>query len=153
MANFRGLNIAFDLADIDSKSEALLNLGLDVRDLDPIRGLSDGGVTQRELRMISGLDLDQKKEFYALSRTSATIGNLLRDMRDIQVGLDFNMRINNQIKAGAIKYDFIDWAAPTTTKSADISTSRVSSWSSTDNPVVSTSPIFYGVSIHSVEFH
>lgn len=144
MANYRGLNIAFDLADIDNKSEAFLNLGLDVRDLDPIRGLSAGGVTQRELRMISGLDLDQKKEFYALSRTSSTIGNLLRDMRDIQVGLDFNMRINNQIKAGAIKYDFIDWASPTTTKSADISTSRVSSWSSTANPVEATSPIFYG---------
>jgi Leucine-rich repeat (LRR) protein len=144
MAIFRGLNTQLYLADIDDKDTALESLGLSIDDFNVIRGLDAGGVTSLELRMISGLDLDQKKELYAISRTSATIGNLLRDMKDIQVPLEFNMRINDQLRAGAIKYNYLDWTNPTTTKSADISTSRVSSWSSTDSPATSTSDIFYG---------
>jgi len=144
MAIYRGLNTQLYLADVDDKDTALESLGLNIDDFEVIRGLDAGGMTQVELRTISGLDLDQKKELYALSRTSATIGNLLRDMKDIQIPLDFNMRINSQLRAGAIKYDFIDWSNPTSTKSADISTSRISSWSSADSPATPDSDIFYG---------
>lgn len=149
MAIYRGLNTSLNLADIDDKEASLTSLGLDIRDLDVIKGLADYGLTSQELRTISGLDVDQKKELYALSRTSATIGGLLRDMKDIAVPLDFSMDINSQLRAGAIKYEYVDWSNPVVnnaigTKQADISTSRVSSWSSTDSPATLTSDIFYG---------
>jgi len=142
--NYRGLNVNVYLADIDDKETSLGNLGIDIDDLEGIRGINADGVSSLDLRTISGLDVDQKKELYAMSRTSATIGNLLRDMKDIARPLEFNMAIDDQVRAGAIKYNFIDWSAPTTTKSADISTSRVSSWSSSDSPASPTSDIFYG---------
>lgn len=151
MAIYRGLNTTLALNDIDDKDEALLNLGLDRRDLDVISGLATalGSGRGDEFRTISGLDLDQKKELYAVARSGATLDNLLTGLEDIQQPLRFDLQIDNQLRASAIKYTYIDFAnsfgnpnAPL--KSADISTSRVSSWSSTADPVTLTSPIFYG---------
>lgn len=142
--NYRGLNVNVYLADIDDKETSLSNLGINIADLDAIRGISDAGVNSLDLRTISGLDVDQKKELYAMARTSSAIGNLIRDLKDIGRPLDFNMRIDDQVRAGAIKYNYMDWTSPTNVKTADISTSRVSSWSSTDSPATSTSDIFYG---------
>ena len=89
--NYRGLNVGVNLADIDDKETSLSNLGISIQDLESIRGIDEGGVSSLDLRTISGLDVDQKKELYAMSRTSATIGSLLRDMSDIARPLDFNM--------------------------------------------------------------
>lgn len=145
MANvYRGLNLAFRLNDVDNKSEALANLGLDSRDLDVIRGIRSSGVGFDELQTLSGLDVDQKKELYSIGRAASDINNYLTGLTDINRPQEYNVRIDDQIRASAIKYNFIDWSNPTQTKSADISTSRVSSWSSSVNPATSTSPIFYG---------
>ena len=147
MAIYRGLNTTLALNDIDDKDEALLNLGLDRRDLDVISGLSTalGSGRADEFRTISGLDLDQKKELYAIARSGATLDNLLTGLEDIQQPLRFDLQIDDQLRAAAIKYTYMDFTNPTgPLKSADISTSRVSSWSSTADPVTLTSPIFYG---------
>ena len=147
MANFRGLNIERFLNDIDDKDEALINLGLNRGDLDVIQGLSEALGSQQfdEFRLMSGLDVDQKKELYALSRSGASLESILTGLEDIQQPLRFDMSINAPLKAGAIKYNYLDFSNPTgPLKGADISTSRVSSWSSVDSPVTLTSPIFYG---------
>ena len=147
---YRGLNLAFRLNDIDNKGEALKNLNLDSRDLDAIRGIRSAGVGFDELKTISGLDVDQKKELYSIGRAAFDINNYLTTLTDINRPQEYNIRIDDQVRASAIKYSFIDWSNPTSTKSADISTSRVSSWSSSDNPSTSTSPIFYGGEVEVV---
>ncbi|BCU94380.1 MAG: hypothetical protein CM15mV5_0330 [uncultured marine virus] len=51
-----GLKVAFNFSDIESKSTALRNLGLDIRDLEVIRGISDVPVDKVDLQNVSGLD-------------------------------------------------------------------------------------------------
>jgi len=132
---FRGLNVQLALNDVDNSAEALNNLGLDQRDLDLISGLSSAGINSDELHTISGLVEDQKKELASLSRSSNTVGGLLTSLKDIGQPLNFNLQINNQINAAAIKYNYLDYSNPLVNGNhnmsvADISTSRVSSWSS-----------------------
>jgi hypothetical protein len=133
MANFIGLNVSFSLNDIADNREALRNIGLDIRDLDIIRGIQAEGINSQELQLLSGLDLDQEKELYSLFYASERIENLSQNISDIQVPLNFNQRIDDQVRAGSIKYKFLDYS-DNSIRSADISTSRVSSWSSLDNP-------------------
>ena len=132
---FRGLNVQLALNDVDNSAEALNNLGLDQRDLDLISGLSSAGINSDELHTISGLVEDQKKELASLSRSSNTVGGLLTSLKDIGQPLNFNLQIDNQINAAAIKYNYLDYSNPLVGGNhnmsvADISTSRVSSWSS-----------------------
>ena len=54
------------------------------------------------------------------------------------------MIITGQFGASSIKYKFVDFTSNNTIKTADISTSRVSSWSSFDSPATLSSPIVYG---------
>ena len=126
---FRGLNVQLALNDVDSASTALRNLGLDQRDLALISGLATGVQVQPdELHTLAGLVVDQKKELAALARSSTTVGSILTSLTDIGQPLDFNLEIDNQINAAAIKYKYLDYSN-NTMKTADISTSRVSSWS------------------------
>ena len=57
--------------------------------------------------------------------------------------IDTNLVVNGQLGATAIKYLYVDYTT-NTIKTAEISTSRVSSWSCFDSPQVDASPIFYG---------
>ena len=145
MAIFTGLNISNYLSDVDNKSQSLRNLGLDRRDFNRIRGLNEV-ITTDQLHMLSGLDEDYEKTSYSLYRSAVTINNELKNIGDFTEGLDFNVRLNNQLRAGAIKYKYISHSASgaTTNKSADISTSRVSSWSQFSPG----GPIFYGADVN-----
>ena len=129
---FRGLNVQLAMNDFDNAAQSLINLGLDQRDLALISGLSSSAsVEQQEIHTVAGLVVDQKKELAALARSSTTVGGLLNSLRDKGQPLDFNLEIDNQINAAAIKYNYLDFSNPTgNPKIADISTSRVSSWSS-----------------------
>jgi hypothetical protein len=53
----------------------------------------------------------------------------LNALADFKQPLEYNYRLNNQLQAGAIKYRFYDFVDGSS-RVADISTSRVSSWSS-----------------------
>ena len=55
-----GLKVASNFADIESKSTALNNLGLDIRDLETIQGISPT-VSTTELQQVSGLDVNLTK--------------------------------------------------------------------------------------------
>ena len=137
MAIYRGLNVSKALNDVDDSAAALRNLGLDQRDLNLISGLTAAGsdVNVREFHAVAGLVDDQKKSLYSLARASEVVAGQLESLVDIKQSLLFNYRIDDQLQAGAIKYSYLDFAT-NTTKQADISTSRVSSWSTIGSSIV-----------------
>jgi hypothetical protein len=150
---YRGLNTGFFLNDIINDNKALTNLGLNPDDLDIINGISRGadGITSTEFRTISNLTLDAQKELGSLSRSGGRIEQLLTTgnrldftNRVFDLNMEFNADVNDQLRAGAIKYKFYDYAR-NTRRSADISTSRISSWSSIGTGTVdANTPIVYG---------
>ena len=136
MAIYRGLNVSKAMNDVDDSAAALRNLGLDQRDLTLVSGLTAAGsdVNIREFHTVAGLVDDQKKSLYSLGRASEVVSGQLESLVDIKQPLVFNYRIDDQLQAGAIKYKYFDFATNTSIvadaiKQADISTSRVSSWS------------------------
>lgn len=160
MATFIGLNLRFLLNDAFDKNAALRNIGLNREDLERISGLSEaikGGDTgeREDMRTLSNLDLDQEKELYALRISGEAVSNNVIGIGDIGQPLDLDiLQSGAKLVASAIKYNYLNVADRTTFnpetgtnftfKQADISTSRVSSWSSAASPAISTSPIFYG---------
>jgi len=137
---FRGLNVNRFLNDVDDKDEALQNLGINIQDLDAIRGISDV-VSGVELRLLAGLQDDQRKEFVSLAESAKEVGGRLESLQDFRNPFDFNLTIDNKLSGSAIKYNYLDLSdiLNPVQKSADISTSRISSWSSTE-----PGKIFYG---------
>jgi Leucine-rich repeat (LRR) protein len=130
MTIYRGLNVQKALNDVDDPVAALKNLGLDQRDLDLVSGLTAAGndITKEELHTLAGLVDDQKNVLFGLSSAATAMSVELNAMADFKQPLEHNYRLNNQLQAGAIKYRFYDFATGTSSV-ADISTSRVSSWS------------------------
>ena len=55
-----GLKVSSNFADIESKSTALNNLGLDIRDLETIEAIAPT-ITRTELQQVSGLDVNLTK--------------------------------------------------------------------------------------------
>jgi Leucine-rich repeat (LRR) protein len=144
MVNFiRGLNLSRNLSDVFDLDNAIENLGLNPVDIDVIRGINDT-ISKEEIRLLANLTSDQKKEFHRLNLSSKTINNDIQNIPSILFPNKFNVSINAKLIAGSVKYSYIDYAANNEIKTADISTSRVTSWSSFETPVTSTSPIFYG---------
>ena len=66
MTIYRGLNVQKAMNDVDNKSQSLINLGLDQRDLALISGVNALGVVRNEMKTLAGLVDDQKKALYAL---------------------------------------------------------------------------------------
>ena len=145
MSIFVGLNTNRLFADVSDNNLALQNLGLNIEDVGVLNGegsetgdaLIDIPLNPDELRTISSLDIDAQKELYALTRSVSQLSEDATRISDIASSLRFNIRIDDQIRAGAIKYKFYDFAEGQV-RTGDISTSRVSSWSGDQNE------IFYG---------
>jgi hypothetical protein len=145
-----GLNTASDLAQVENKTQALRNLGIDIEDLDVIRGLSDAGVTATDLRNLSGLDVDFRKELKRLNEGVSAYRFLLSELTDNSDIYSSNLFTSGKIGAESVRYNYYDFA-DNTVKVADISTSRLSVWSSFDESVTETSPIFYGGKLEIIE--
>lgn len=142
MTFYFGLNINRNMTDIENSAEALKNIDLDLRDLDRIRGVTDpGGVTRSDFKCLSGLNLDLEKSVGSLSAETSTYNILTSNFYDDKSLIDANLTVNGQFAATAIKYRYLE-NTTNAIKTADISTSRVSSWSSFSN--APGSPIFYG---------
>lgn len=145
MANFIfGLNTEKGFADIQNPTEALLNLGVDVRDIDVIRGVADNGMTRSDLRRLSGLNFDAKRTLLSIDSDLRTSLRLIQQGITNRSTIPYDLIVDNVVRASAFKYNYVDYNDNNQIKGADISTSRLSSWSSFDSPVTDTSPIFYG---------
>jgi len=140
-----GLNTRRLFADIASPAQSLDALGLNIEGVRLLNGegsesgnaLIDIPLDAEEIRTLSGLDVDSSKELYSLTRAVSRLNEDATEISDINNSLQFNIRINDQVRAGAIKYKFLDFS-DSSIRSGDISTSRVSSWSGDLNN------IFYG---------
>jgi len=139
-----GLNVNKSFSDIPDPEQALENLGLDIRDLDIIRGMADAGVTKRDVTRLSGLDVDARSELSTIYQDLLRSTRLVEASPDIRFTISSDHIVNNKLKAKSFKYNYINYNANNAIVGADISTSRVSSWSSFEDPATATSPIFYG---------
>lgn len=150
-----GLNVNRNFAEISDPEESLENLNLSIRDLDKIRGVTDAGVTKTDLQTLSGLDFDAEKVTTALSSETYRYPRLTTNVYDKYSYVDSNIDVSGSIAASSFKYKFVDFNEPNPAlqvKTADVSTSRVSSWSTfvTDPISPEKSAIFYGGNV-SVE--
>lgn len=140
MAKFIGLNTGFYLNDVNDLELSLKNLGVNRDDLDHIRGIASAGLTKQMLHLLGNLDLDQEKQQFSLFKSSEYVTGELTALSDTTDGLQSDLRIDHQLRAGAIKYNYVDSLGAT--KSADISTSRISSWSQ-----IGDGPVFYNADL------
>lgn len=131
-----GLSVPLSLADVISKTESLRNLGINKEDLELIRGIFDAGFDKQDLQTISNLSVPVWKSFDRYINDVLTYENTLT----LSGGSDFQLRGNLHVAGGigstAFRYKILDVEPdpqnPNATpilKWGDISTSRVSSWS------------------------
>ena len=141
-----GLNVLSFLADVENKNLALKSLDLNTLDLDIIRGSENAGARRRDWVSFSRLKQPIHKAITRFRGESGQYSRVLGDRAGTDNILFGNLTINGALSCNAIRYRYIKGLGTNsrTIGIADISTSRVSSWSSSASPVVATSPISYG---------
>ena len=132
-----GLAVPLSLADIPDRKDALLNIGLDDRDIRIIEGCSTAGFDTLDLQTLSGLDLPIWQTFDRYIADTLTYNSQLQ----AAAGVDFRTRGSLEVLGGlsstAFRYSLLDTATSTPVlRWGDISTSRVSSWSSIDDTIL-----------------
>ena len=144
-----GLNVLSFLADVENKNLALKSLDLNTLDLDIIRGSSNAGATRRDWVSFSRLKQPIHKAITRFQNETNQYNTVLGNRAGIDNILFGNLTINGALSGNAIRYRYIKGLGTNsrTIGIADISTSRVSSWSSSANPVIATSPISYGARV------
>jgi hypothetical protein len=127
-----GLAVPVSLTDVVNRRTALRNLGINQEDLEIIRGISDAGFDSDDLQTISRLDEPIWKLF---DRYTSDV-DTYNDSLTLSGGADFQLRGNLTVAGGlsatAFRYKVLDTDFGGSTpvlKWGDISTSRVSSWS------------------------
>ena len=143
-----GLNVESNYADVENKNQALTALNLPPLDLEVIRGTSNAGATRNDFVSFSRLSQPIYKILDRYSSDSATYLDILSGKAGTDSTLFGNLNINGGLSGNAIRYRYVDGTGPSAVvKIADISTSRVSAWSSSASPVIDTSPISYGARV------
>ena len=125
-----GLNIKTELADVRNKNTALLNLGINPLDLEIIKGSSNEGMSRYDWFSFSRLEKPIYKNLSRFLSESSVFNSVLLDRAGTDQTLFGNLDINGSLSGSSIRYRFLDGTNPG--KLADISTSRVSAWSSSD---------------------
>ena len=145
-----GLEAQRNLADIPNNNLALQSLNLNILDLDIIRGSKNAGVDEFDFRNLSGLNEPIFRRLGRYVDDSAQYEQLISEKAGFSSILFGNLSINGALDGNAVRYRYVATDPDTGSKSiaiADISTSRISSWSSSANPATSTSPISYGAQV------
>ena len=132
-----GLKVTNKLTDVENSEEVLENLRLELPDLDVIRGSINEGATREDFINFSRLT---RPIFRTLDRFYEDIKSyeaVVLDRASISSVLFGNLTINGRLDGSSIRYryrylDPDDSSALPEYRLADISTSRVSSWSSSD---------------------
>lgn len=146
-----GLNVFSALADVVDKEQSLNSLNLFSRDLDIIRGSQNAGASSGDWISFSRLIDPLYRTLDRYKTDSKAYGKLLDARAGTERTLFGNLSINGILSGNSVRYRYVDFApnsvGVSTVRIADISTSRVSAWSSSASPVISTSPISYGAQV------
>ena len=145
-----GLEAQRNLADIPNNNLALQSLNLNILDLDIIRGSKNANATEFDFRNLSGLNEPIFRRLGRYVDDSQQYEQLISEKAGFNSILFGNLSINGALDGNAVRYRYVATDPDTGSKSiaiADISTSRISSWSSSANPATSTSPISYGAQV------
>ena len=127
-----GLNIKTELADVKNKNAALQNLGINPLDLEIIKGSSNEGMARYDWFSFSRLETPIYKTLTRFQGEGSIFNSLLTNRAGTDQTLFGNLDINGSLSGSAIRYRFLDGITNNPGKLADISTSRVSAWSSSD---------------------
>jgi len=128
-----GLNVLTLFADVQNKNLALQNINLPPLDLEVILGSSNAGASRDDWISFSRLKQPLYKILDRYQKDSGTYGGLLLERAGTDGLLFGNLKINGSLSGNAIRYRYIKtFGASGTTGIADISTSRISAWSSSD---------------------
>ena len=143
-----GLNVESLFADVQNKSQALQAINLPPLDLEVIGGSMDQGATRHDWISFSRLSVPLHKTLDRYDKDSSQYIGVLNERAGTDSSLFGNLSINGALSGNAIRYRFLDGTGNSTAvRIADISTSRVSAWSSSANPVLPESPISYGARV------
>lgn len=123
----QGLRVNLRAADVANPIEALRNLNIDILDLDRIRGIAEENVRPEDVRTLSGLSSDLEKELIGIFDETRNYTNYLSVLNDGRSAIDGNMTANASVVAASFKFNAL--AANNTLVSSELSTSRVSAWS------------------------
>ena len=134
-----GLNVRTLLADVESKNTAIQNLGLNPLDLEIIKGSTNAGMSRFDWVSFSRLKTPIYRTLDRFNNESTTFNAILLNRAGTDQTLFGNLDINGSLSGSAIRYRYRDFGTSisvgnftTGYKIADISTSRVSAWSSAD---------------------
>ena len=136
-----GLNVRTLLADVRNKNAAIQNLGLNPLDLEIIKGSTNAGMSRFDWISFSRLSTPIYRVLDRLSNESKTFNGILLNRAGTDQTLFGNLDINGSLSGSAIRYRYRDFTQNITLgnfsspayRIADISTSRVSAWSSSDS--------------------
>ena len=127
-----GLNINTLLQDVERKNIAIQNLGINPLDLNIIRGSSNAAMSRFDWISFSRLKGPIYKTLDRFSNESGTFTSILSNRAGTDQTLFGNLDINGSLSGSAIRYRYRDFNQ-NSFRIADISTSRVSAWSSSDS--------------------
>ena len=127
-----GLNVLSQLADVRNKNTALQNLGINPLDLDIIRGSRSAGMSRFDWISFSRLNVPLYKTLDRFVNESNAFVDITTKRAGADQTLFGNLNLNGSISGSAIRYRYVDFADGNKIRIADISTSRVSAWSSSD---------------------
>lgn len=147
---FFGYRVDSNLSDVINKNTALSNINLNINDLDVIRGVSsEEGATRFDFQAISRLEEDVYRTLDRFQGDTAQYEGILRESPGADIALRGNLNVNGRVGGSAIRYRKVS-ESNDDVNFLDISTSRVSAWSTTTNPPADTDPIFYGGEVQVV---
>ena len=134
-----GLNVRTLLADVENKNAAIQNLGINPLDLEIIKGSTNAGMSRFDWVSFSRLKTPIYRTLDRFNNESTTFNDILLNRAGTDQTLFGNLDINGSLSGTAIRYRYRDFTQSisvgnfnTGYKIADISTSRVSAWSSAD---------------------
>lgn len=126
-----GLSVSLSMADILDRKTALTNLGLNIDDLEIIRGSAAANFDKKDLQTLSNLTVPVWQSFDRYINDIDTYSGILEFSGGSDFQLRGNLKVAGQISATAFRYPILDTevSGNPVLKWGDISTSRVSSWS------------------------
>jgi hypothetical protein len=144
-----GYKVSNNLTDVINPELALQRIGLNIGDLDIIRGAEEAGADRIDVIALSGLNDNLYKTLDRFNGETSGYKSVVENSAGADVSLRGNLDVNGAIAASSIRYYKLD-SVDDASNLIDISTSRTSAWS-TFTPIGSepstSDPIFYGAQV------